>query len=55
MLMIWDKDKAGFRMGNFGFGAVPVNNPSKNTKIRILKNRNRERSARFFRKPLKID
>ena len=50
MLMIWVKDKEGLRMGNFGFGTIRFNNPSKNTKIRILKNRNRERSVRYFQK-----
>jgi hypothetical protein len=39
MLMIWVKDKEGLRIGDFGFGTIQNNNPSKNTKFRFLKNR----------------
>ncbi len=51
--MIWDKDKAGFRMGNFGFETIRVNYPAKNTKIRFLKNRNKERSTFYFQKSIR--
>jgi hypothetical protein len=50
MLMIWVKDKEGLRIGDFGFGTIQNNNPSKNTKFRFLKDRNWCRSADFFQK-----
>jgi hypothetical protein len=50
MLMIWVKDKEGLRIGDFGFGTIQNNNPSKNTKFRFLKDRKWCRSAGFFQK-----
>ena len=51
--MIWENDKDGFRMGDFGFWARPLLlTESKNTKFRLLKNRHGEVSGKRRHKSL---